>query len=182
MNMMNLLFLGSNIIGGADGPTSIMVTSGFEFAALALVLCLVGLAERVLFAVAAYNDACSRDNSDAVMWGLLIGFLGVIPGIIYLCVRNSGRSFATCQNCGCSHYAGDHNCPRCGAPNQTQQFVNPLAAQQAHRAKVLMWIALVLLAISLVVTIVGIMIFAANIYSIANGPNGINFNTEWDIK
>ena len=169
MNVINLLFTGSYVVGGADGPTSMVVTAGYGLALLMCVLCLVGLAERVLFAFAAYNDACAKDNSDAVMWALLIGFLGLIPGIIYLCVRNSGRNFAICQNCGCSHYAGDQNCPRCGTANPTPQFVNPYAPQQAHRAKVLLTVALVLVGVGLIAAVFGIVIFTANIVSMTGG-------------
>lgn len=169
MNIINLLLNDGYVVGGADGPTSIIVAEGIGLVALLSVLCLISLAERVLLAFAAYNDACAKDNSDAIMWGLLIGFLGLIPGIIYLCVRNSGRNFALCQNCGCSHYAGDQNCPNCGAPNPTPQFVNPHAPQQAHRAKVLMTIGLVLLGVGLIAAVFGVIIFAANVYSIMGG-------------
>lgn len=70
---------------------------------------------RVLFAAAAYNDAKSKLNQNAMMWGLLIGFIGLIPGIIYLCVRNNSESkFILCRKCGFTYLRSSMNCPKCG--------------------------------------------------------------------
>jgi hypothetical protein len=155
MNTLNLLFSRGGMIGGADGPTSIFVSAGISIFFLVAMIGLIGLAERVLFAVAAYNDASSKSNPDAIMWALLIGFLGLIPGIIYLCVRNSGQGYAICCNCGCTYHMNDMNCPRCGAPNpMPAQYGNPFAAQQQHRAKALLIAALVLIGVGIVSVIV----------------------------
>ncbi len=169
MNIINLLLFRSYVSGTANGSDAAIVTAGIGFAILMFVLALICIAGRVLLAFAAYNDARAKSNPDAVMWGILIGFFGLIPGIIYLCVRNSGRNFIVCQNCGFSHYFGDMNCPKCGAPNQTPQYVNPFAAQQAHKAKVQLTVALVLLGIGVVAAIIGIFVFAANVISYAGG-------------
>ena len=167
MNIINLLLFRSYVFGGTTGSDAAMVTAGIGFVIMISVLGLIYIAERVLFAFAAYNDARAKSNPDAVMWGLLIGFFGLIPGIIYLCVRNSGRNFVVCPNCGCSHYFGDMNCPNCGAPNQASQYANPFAAQQAHKARVQLTVAIVLIGIGVVVTIIGVFVFVATVFSYA---------------
>lgn len=135
------------------------------------ILALISLAVHILLGLAAYDDARAKSNPDAVMWGLLIGFLGLIPGIIYLCIRNSARGYTVCTNCGFGHPATDLNCPKCGAPNPVAtQNINPFAAQQAHRAKVLFIVALVLLGVTVLVSLViGIQILTAVFYSAGNG-------------
>lgn len=122
----------------------------FVVGTLALVFGFIGLLRlgvSILLAFAAYYDARSKDNKDALMWAMLIGFLGLIPGIIYLCIRNSGQNYVICPNCGLSHSWRAPICPRCGTPNQTPAYANPFAAQQAHRAKILLIIAIVLMVI-----------------------------------
>lgn len=164
---LELFFLHGNIIGYGDGATAIVVSAGIRMMFLVCIVGLLGLAERVLFGLAAYNDARAKLNPDAVMWGLLIGFLGLIPGIIYLCIRNSARGYTTCVTCGCAHLAADANCPKCGAQNPVyQQYVNPFAAQQAHRAKVMFVVALVFVGLGILVgVVVGINIVTAFLYS-----------------
>lgn len=137
---------------------------------LIMIVSLLALAARVLFALAAYNDACAKANPDALMWGLLTGFLGLIPGIIYLCIRNSSRNDIVCPSCGFRHYFYDAVCPRCGAPNQPQQNRNPLAGEQARRAKLFLTIAaaltgvVILAVIVCVVFVVGISSFGGNAF------------------
>ncbi len=144
-----------------------MMSYGMRVMFLISVIALFKLAERVLLGVAAYNDARSKSNQDAVMWGLLIGFLGLIPGIIYLCIRNKAHVYTVCTNCGFGHPVTDANCPKCGAPNQlAAQYANPFAAAQAHRAKILFIIAMILLAFILIVAIViGIQIASAMFFT-----------------
>lgn len=57
----------------------------------AVILVCILLAERILVALAAYHDALSLGRQDeSLFWGLLIGFLGFIPAMIYLVVRSRG--------------------------------------------------------------------------------------------
>ncbi|MGX8701344.1 hypothetical protein [Caproiciproducens sp.] len=129
-----------------------------------ILVSLPALAARVLFALAAYSDACAKANPDALMWGLLIGFLGLIPGVVYLCIRNSSRNYLVCPNCGFRHYFYDAVCPRCGAPNQPQQNRNPLAGEQARRAKLFLTIAVALTG----VTILAVMVFTVFVVSVSS--------------
>lgn len=74
------------------------------------------IAGSVLVALAVYNDAKSRWNESAVMWTALVGFLGWIPGIVYLCVRNNPlRRIYACHNCGWGNPLSARQCGRCGA-------------------------------------------------------------------
>jgi ribosomal protein L37E len=126
-----------------------------------LFFCFVPIAARILFGVAAYNDARSKLNQNALMWGLLIGFLGLIPGIIYLCVRNNPTNeFVHCMRCGAGYHVAYTNCPRCGEPNSFHiQYLNPFAEQQRHRAKVLCIVAAVLAGLSVLGGIVTVVLF-----------------------
>ncbi len=109
------------------------------------------IAVRVLFAVAAYNDALSKMNQNALMWSLLIGFLGLIPGIIYLCVRNNSLSkLIICKKCGFTYFWNYLNCPKCGEPNFfSEQEWNPLSGQQRKRAERLCIAAAALIALAI---------------------------------
>ena len=62
------------------------------FIVMIVFVCLAGVAAQVLLGLATYNDAKARGNNDPVMWGLLVGFLGWIPGIVYLCLRNNNAN------------------------------------------------------------------------------------------
>lgn len=166
MNGLYLLFSHGSGISVTGGPAAISVATGFKIIFLMSILGLVGLAERVLLGFAAYHDARAKSNPDAAMWGLLVGFLGLIPGIIYLCIRNSSRTFTVCTSCGCTHAAADMNCPKCGAPNPaSSQYVNPFAEQQAHRAKVEFIIALVLIGLGVLMAAAAAIGFAAIVFS-----------------
>ena len=100
------------------------------------VFLLVFLAVRVLLAMAAYHDAQAKGSPEALMWALLIGFLGLIPGIIYLCVRNSVRPMVCCPGCGLWRRPEEAFCPRCGRPSGiAQQQANPYSAVLEERAK-----------------------------------------------
>ena len=110
------------------------------FIVMIVFVCLVGVAAQVLMGLATYNDAKARGNNDPVMWGLLVGFLGWIPGIVYLCLRNNNANrLMTCPQCGFVHRVAEPFCPQCRVQNPySAPFQNPLTQQQAHRAKLLL--------------------------------------------
>lgn len=115
-----------------------MISTNYAVAAGCIVfLFVIFFAERVLFGLAAYHDARSKENPDALIWGLVVGFIGVIPGIVYLCVRNTSRRLTACKNCGFLHDAADLCCPRCGACTEgmQNQAEDPYAPVMAHQAK-----------------------------------------------
>lgn len=153
---MNLLTLGefAKSFEGLTDPEAVFLHTLAASMWLIALTALVAVAERVLFALAAYYDAKAMNNQEALMWALLIGFLGFIPAIIYLVIRSSGKGYVLCPTCGLSHRSSDFACPRCGAPTPApSQNINPLAAEQAHRAKVLMVVGFIALAVTLVLSI-----------------------------
>jgi len=103
------------------------------FLLLAYLLMLLGaLGAWVLAAVAVYNDAKAGWDGSAVMWGLLVGFLGLIPLIIYLAMR-SGRRSRRCPQCGMFSNVAYPYCPYC-ARIFTPYDADP--ATEPHRRRV----------------------------------------------
>lgn len=128
---------------------------------------LCAIAMRILFALAVYNDGVAKENHDATMWALLVGFLGLIPGIIYLCVRNSPQRKACCPRCGLWHNAYETVCPRCGTPNPTPAIPqqNPYLLRNAQRAKKLLIAGIICLVVLILVLVFGgiaISLYAAS--------------------
>lgn len=153
-----------------SGQTGLEFARSVSIAAIIIVgiLTLVFLAERVLFALAAYHDALGKRNPDAAVWGLLIGFLGLIPGIIYLCIRTSGRKMTACPRCGFLHYAADFRCPNCGEPGPAaQKPENPETADFAAKAKNELIAAVVVTGAGFVILIAGILFVVAGAFSYA---------------
>lgn len=119
------------------------------------------IAARVLFGLAVYNDAIVKGNENPMLWALLVGFLGWIPGIIYLCTRNSARTrIVACPNCGWGNYLSAPVCGRCGAPNPyAQSLIRPDGAVRTQHAKIeLIW-GIILYVVAITVYVVGIMSF-----------------------
>ncbi len=101
-----------------------------------LVFLLFLLAVRILLGMAAYHDAQAKGNPEALLWALLIGFLGLIPGIIYLCVRDTARPMVCCPGCGRWHRSEEAFCPACGRPSASAPpQANPYAAILEDKAK-----------------------------------------------
>lgn len=76
----------------------------------------VDITAYVMLALAVYNDAKSKWNANAVMWAVLVGILGLIPGIVYLCVRNEPlKKIYACHNCGWGNPLSARQCGHCGA-------------------------------------------------------------------
>lgn len=153
-------------------------SSAGAFAAAAifyLLIFLFAIAAQVLLACAAYQDAKSLNNKDAAMWAVLIGLLGGIPGIVYLCIRKNAGSSAVplqqiCVSCRAPLAPGTNVCPYCGAP---QPPMNPYllagyrspeecAVCHAHAKKLLIagivcFALAILAAVAMVAVIVGVI-------------------------
>ena len=143
------------IIGSSYVAEAAAINALMGFIVVIILVSLLGIAAQVLLGLATYNDAKARGNSAPAMWGLLVGILGWIPGIVYLCVRNHrANRLMACPQCGFAHRVAEPFCPQCHVQNPySAPFQNPLAAQQAHRAKLLLiwgivaYVAVILLAI-----------------------------------
>ncbi|MCI1965523.1 MAG: zinc ribbon domain-containing protein [Oscillospiraceae bacterium] len=136
---------------------------GIMFFALMLLLGLLYFMAHVLFALAAYHDAQAQGNPDALVWGLAIGILGFIPGIIYLCIRGSGRRLVRCPNCGYPHDAVDFCCPKCGEKNSPAPKADPYQQVLAERARKELIGGIVVIAAGVLVTILAVIFFSFSI-------------------
>lgn len=57
-----------------------------------------------MLALAVFYDAKAKANDQPLMWALLVGFLGLVPGMIYLCMhKNPDRKRMYCMKCGRMH-------------------------------------------------------------------------------
>lgn len=141
-------------------PTGVLV-GFFLMWMLCIGLC-IGV--QICLGVAAYSDAKSKMNTNAVMWGVLVGVLGVIPGIIYLCLRNNPTlPTVSCQKCGLPYAVTLPSCPRCGLQNAyAGSAYHPDAPKQAKRAKTLLIVAICLFAAAILTIIIGVCALVAS--------------------
>lgn len=120
---------------------------------------------KVFLALAVYQDARSRYNNNALMWGLLVGFFDLIPAIVYLCLRkNLGSGPILCPSCALYYAPFSGACPRCGAPNPAVHMNAYTDLMAAHKkAKNYLTVAIVAWGLVIVATIVLMLItvFAA---------------------
>ena len=121
--------------------------------ALYILVFLAAVAGSVLFGCAVYYDAKSKWNDNATMWGVLVGILGLIPGIIYLCVRNEPlKRIYVCHNCGWGNPLSAQQCGHCGAG---LYYPTEETLQRQKKAKTLliwgivMWVVMILAFISI---------------------------------
>lgn len=145
-------------------------TAAVWFGAAMIFFSLLCIAVQILLAFAVYNDAQAKGNTEPVMWAVLTGIFGLIPGIIYLCVRNTNRNrLIICQNCGFTHRISDFNCPQCGIANPfSQPFNTPLSAIQQKRANKLLIAAIIVFAVSVIICIISIVWFATSVINVAD--------------
>lgn len=128
--------------------------SGILIGALVFLACYIGGA--VLLGLATYNDAKSRLNESPAMWGVLVGLLGCIPGIIYLCTRNNALNrLIACPSCGWGMTLGSPACPRCGVQNSyAQHLYDPQTKGLRHKATVMLVWGLVLIVVGIIAYVV----------------------------
>ena len=113
----------------------------------------VSITGSVMVGLAVYNDAKSKMSLNAVMWAMLVGILGWIPGIVYLCVRNKPleRIYA-CYSCGWGNPLSAQQCGHCGAG---LYYPTEETLQRQKKAKTLliwgivMWVVMILAFISI---------------------------------
>lgn len=144
------------------------------FVVAMLIFSLLYIAYRILLGIATYNDANSKGNTESAMWGVLVGVFGWIPGIIYLCIRNSNcNRLIICQNCGYTHRIAEPNCPQCNVVNPfSQQFTNPLTQIQKRRAKKMLIAAIIVAVVAIILLTCSILCF---VFSIVN-TTGFHIN------
>ncbi len=128
---------------------------------------LICLVADVFLALAVYNDAKAKANNEPILWAILVGIFGLIPGIIYLCIRNSEfnkRIF--CPHCGFAHPISLKNCPQCGIYNNySEPFDNYLTAEYKKKAKVFLIISLILIGVCFIFAIIMVCLFFLTVAS-----------------
>ena len=146
--------------------------------ALYILVFLAAVAGSVLFGCAVYNDAKSKWNDNATMWGVLVGILGLIPGIIYLCVRNEPlKRIYVCHNCGWGNPLSAQQCGHCGAG---LYYPTEETLQRQKKAKTLliwgivMWVVMILAFISIFIVMFTMIpaIAEGNIYLLIKASQG----------
>lgn len=101
-----------------------------------LLSCAMMLAQRILFAIAVYFDAMANEIESPMLWTLLVGFLGLIPGLIYLfSIRKS------------AHMA------------KSESNSSPMAEEYAKRAKQQLKAACITLGIGLFAFVLCLVVF-----------------------
>ena len=105
------------------------------FIVVIILVCLLGIAAQVLLGLATYNDAKARGNNDPAMWGLLVGILGWIPGIVYLCLRNHrANRLMACPQCGFAHRVAEPSARSAVQNPYSAPFQNPFRSNR-HTAQ-----------------------------------------------
>ena len=105
------------------------------FVVVVLLLSLAGIGLSVFMGLFVYNDAKARGVEMALLFGLLTGFLGLIPWIVYLAMRKSmSRPQFACAACGQAVPNGLQMCPACGSAQMLPLGVVDTAAY-AKRAR-----------------------------------------------
>ena len=122
---------------------------------------------QIMLALAVFYDAKARGNSEPLMWALLVGLLGLVPGVIYLCMRDSAKNrMIVCPQCHAVHAIGLPNCPQCGVYNPyCYPFCNPEIPMYAKKAKTFFIIAMILLAVTVIVMFVAMWIMIVGMVS-----------------
>ncbi len=133
------------------------------FMIVILIAAAIEIAGRVLFAVGVYKDAQGNYNNNAMMWALLIGFLGLIPAIIYFCVRKPAMPPLQCPHCRGQLQGAFPTCPYCKGtidltipPQENPSFIE----LRAKGKKLMIWGG-ILVIVSTVLAIVGTIIYMA---------------------
>lgn len=93
----------------AAGAAGCFACSGFL---IFIVLAAVAINVAILVWVA--RDAKARGMDSAVLWMLVVFFLGIIGLVIYLLARPQGNMIP-CPNCGNKRLQASVKCPHCGA-------------------------------------------------------------------
>ena len=121
----------------------------------ALFLFLIEIASGVFLGLCVYNDAQYKGVKNPSMWGLLSGFLGWIPAVIYLAMR-SQQSAKRCERCFAPLLPGAAACAACGLPVYSSA---PEQSETFHkRSKTFLILWIVSISLVLVATI-GLLVY-----------------------
>lgn len=106
-------------------------------------------AGQLFLGLAVYNDAKARNIDMATLWGVLTGFFGFIPAIIYLVLRSGNKNSIKCPRCSSQIFNGMPVCPVCQLPVNAVPSLNPAEIMKRRkRAKGFLIAAIVFIVIS----------------------------------
>lgn len=154
------------------GTTIGITLSLILFFVLLLIAIATAVAGAVFLGLCVYNDARSRRNPNAVIWGVLSGFFE-IAALIYLIITMSSKNQPPrCERCGSflypgyPGYSGAPVCPVCGQP---VTFLPPEQAQlYARRRKRYLILWIVSMAACVVMIFVAVILFTLSMLSNAS--------------
>ncbi|MCL2884622.1 MAG: hypothetical protein FWF49_03980 [Oscillospiraceae bacterium] len=126
-------------------------TAGIVLATIPLML--LDIAVQVLAAFAVYNDAKAGWDKSPAMWGVLVGFFGLIPLIVYLAMR-AGRRSRRCPQCSTLVKEAAPSCPACLHVFSPADPADPAVEACRRRVKPLAVTAIVLYAFTFVAAMV----------------------------
>ena len=115
-------FLGFLVVAGAAGCLALQDDASnaagaagcFACSGFLIFIVLAAIAINVAILVWVARDAKARGMDNAVLWMLVVFFLGIIGLVIYLLVRPQGNMIL-CPNCGNKKLQASVKCPHCGA-------------------------------------------------------------------
>jgi tetrahydromethanopterin S-methyltransferase subunit D len=98
-----------------DGASNAAGAAGcFACSGFLIFIVIAAIAINVAILVWVARDAKARGMDSAVLWMLLVFFLGLIGLVIYLLARPQGN-MVPCPNCGNKKLQASVKCPHCGA-------------------------------------------------------------------
>ena len=125
---------------------------------LLLLGALLAILGAVFLGLCVYNDALSRQNPNAGMWGVLCGFFGAIVALIYLIIVTTSKNQPPrCVRCGSflpppvpGGPAGPV-CPVCGLPAAVLPAEQMRLYAGRRRRYLILWIVMLAAAFILIV-------------------------------
>lgn len=131
------------------------------FLVLIFAIAAVEIVGRVIFSLGVYKDAQGNYNQNPLMWALLVGFLGLIPLIIYFCLRKNNSYRVACPHCRNILQTPTASCPFCHNAIDPSAIPaeNPAYIELRRKGKKQMIAGGILIGISYVLAIVFLVLF-----------------------
>ena len=120
------------------------------------------LAASICLGLAIYNDALSWGEQNAVMWGVLTGFVGWIPAVFYFVGPSRAKRVLVCSVCGGLLPPGVLYCLQCGQYHPEAHLLPPDTLLRSKKAKrfLIAWAVLNVSALVVLFVLVFILIFS----------------------
>ena len=137
---------------------TMVMANAVVYILLLLLGALLAILGAVFLGLCVYNDALSRQNPNAGMWGLLCGFFGGIAALIYLVIVTTSKNQPPrCVRCGSflpppvpGGPAGPV-CPVCGLPAAVLPAEQMRLYAGRRRRYLILWIVMLAAAFILIV-------------------------------